>query len=211
MKKLFFILIIFLPIDCSSQKQTVPYSRDYEFKEGIFLTLNDFLMNTPIGKDVIVSDVPKTDLDFLHHITNSPFIIVRDSSNNKSKIETMSIWAYCQNRSIYLNYNATFNRLNVIGTLCHFTSLVTNYRGYSDPMNANFGINTNYDELKQFVLDTQTDKVLEFTVASMELLLKNDETLYLEFMKLKKRKKADSIFIYLRKYNEKHPLYLNTN
>ena len=42
----------------------------------------------------------------------------------------------------------------------------------------------------------------------MEILLKNDAELFDQFMKLKKRKKADSIFIYLRKYNEKHPLYL---
>jgi hypothetical protein len=42
----------------------------------------------------------------------------------------------------------------------------------------------------------------------MEILLKNDAVLYEGFMKLKKRAKADSIFIYLRKYNETHPLYL---
>jgi hypothetical protein len=31
--------------------------------------------------------------------------------------------------------------------------------------------------------------------------------LYNEFIALKKKQKRDSIFLYLRKYNEKHPIY----
>jgi hypothetical protein len=50
--------------------------------------------------------------------------------------------------------------------------------------------------------------ITEFNVDAMEVILKNDAELYAEFMKLKKRKKADSIFIYLRKYNDVHPLYI---
>ena len=73
---------------------------------------------------------------------------------------------------------------------------------------AMMGREPTFTELRQFVFDTQTNKVFDFTVKNMEILLKNDAELYAEFMKLKKRAKADSIFIYLRKYNEKHPLYL---
>lgn len=203
--------MIFASLACFSQKQTVAYSRDYEFKEGLFLTINDFINNTPIKKDLIVTGLSKYDLDFLHQVTEQKYIAYKDTAGIEQKIETATLWGYCQNRSIYLNYNKTFNRLNVVGTLCHFTSRITSFVGYQDPMNANYGINTNYDELRQFVLDTQTDNVWAFTVATMELLLKNDELLYTEFMKLKKRKKIDSIFVYLRKYNEKHPLYLNEN
>jgi len=71
-----------------------------------------------------------------------------------------------------------------------------------------YGLNNSVDEMRQFVFDTQTNKVYDFNVKNMEMLLKNDSDLFIQFMALKKRKKADSIFIYLRKYNEKHPLYL---
>ena len=78
----------------------------------------------------------------------------------------------------------------------------------SDPINDMYAIQPTFQELRQFIFDSQTNKIVDFNVKNMELLLKNDAELYAEFMKLKKRKKADSIFIYLRKYNEKYPLYL---
>jgi hypothetical protein len=35
--------------------------------------------------------------------------------------------------------------------------------------------------------------------------------LYDEFMKFKKKDKPEQIFVYLRKYNDRHPLYLKSN
>ena len=52
--------------------------------------------------------------------------------------------------------------------------------------------------------------VKDFTVASMEEILKNDKDLYAQFMSLKKKEKSNSIFIYLRRYNERHPLYITS-
>ena len=125
------------------------------------------------------------------------------------KIETNSIWGYSQNRSVYLNFNKEFNRINVIGTVFHFTATVRTVSPYHDPMNYNYGLSQ--DELKQFIFNTQTNVVSDFNVKNMELLLKDDEELFSKFEALKKREKADAIFIYLRKYNEKHPLYLPAN
>lgn len=59
----------------------------------------------------------------------------------------------------------------------------------------------------QYILDFEFGKVLEFTVENMEAVLQRDAELYKEFLALKKRKKRDSIFLYLRKYNEKHPIF----
>ena len=96
----------------------------------------------------------------------------------------------------------------MIGTLLHFTSPVVVVSGYRDPMDYNYGINTNHEELRQFFFDTQTNIVQELTVKNMEQFLKEDNELYNQFIALKKREKANSVFVYLRKYNEKHPLYL---
>lgn len=50
--------------------------------------------------------------------------------------------------------------------------------------------------------------MVDFNVTNMEEILKTDTDLYNQFMKLKESEKPNSIFTYLRKYNEKHPLYL---
>lgn len=194
-----------------SQVPTVAYSHDYEFKEGIYLSLDQFKQNNPIPKSAFVTGIPKNQLDFFTELLEEKTIIYKNSDGNEVKIEPLTIWGYSQNRSVYLNFNKVFNRVNVIGTVFHFTAPVRIQSVYRDPMDYNYGINNGHDEIRQFILNTQTNVVNEFSVKSMELLLKDDAELFAQFEALKKRAQSDSIFIYLRKYNEKHPLYLPTN
>jgi hypothetical protein len=205
------VLMLFFYLGGFSQSSLIIYSREYEFKEGLFFTLNDFKKNTPVSKSIIVSSIPKDQFDFFKLLLEQKTIVFKDSSAKEQKVQTSSIWGYCQNRNVYLNFNNEFNKLNVIGTLCHFTATVKTYSGYHDPMNYNYGISPSYNELRQFVYDTQSNKVFDFNMQNMEMLLKSDDELYNQFMALKKREKPDSIFIYLRKFNEKHPLYLPAN
>jgi hypothetical protein len=188
---------------------SVAYSREYEFKEGLFLTVEHFKKNDPILKVSIISSYPKSQVDFMKQVTEQKYISYKAADGSEQKIETMTIWGYCQNRSLYINFNNEFYRINQIGTLCHFTAVVSTPMSYNDPMNT-YGINSN-DEMRQFLFDTRTNEAIDFNSKNMEILLKDDPELHAEFSKLKKRKKVDSIFIFFRRYNEKHPLYLPLN
>jgi hypothetical protein len=208
MKYILNFIFVFSFFVTSAQTNGVAYTRDYEFKEGIYLSLDQFKQNNPIPKSLIVSGVPRDQLDFFSQVLEQKLFVYKDLGGNEIKIEVATLWGYCQNRTIYLNFNEDFNRVNVIGTLFHFTASVIVPPSYQDPMNTNYGIRSSYTELRQFVFDSQTNKVHDFNVKEMELILKEDADLYAQFTALKKRNKANSIFIYLRKYNEKHPLYL---
>lgn len=207
MKNSVFIFLLFISGFCLAQNGVVEYSRDFEFAEGIYLTIEQFKQNHPIPISAIVSPVPKTDRNFLTEVLDKKTVTFKDETGQEQKLATSSIWGYCRNRAVFLNFNQAFNRLNVIGNLCHFTSEVV-VVSYQDPTYYGRGINNSYRELKQFILNTESNKVSDFTVASMEDALKSDPELLNEFLKLKKKEKANSIFIYLRKFNEKHPLYL---
>jgi hypothetical protein len=210
MKNLFLTALLFISVTTLAQKDSIIYTRDFEFKEGIYLTIDQFKRNLPIPQSAIVSTVPKTELNFLTLVLEKKVVTYKDPVGDQQEVTSASVWGYCRNRSVYLNFNNAFNRLNVIGRLCHFTSEVVVRTAY-DPIYYNRGMSTSYNELRQFVLNTQTNTVREFNVESMELFLQSDPELYTEFMKLKKRAKTDSIFIYLRKFNEKHPLLLGGN
>ncbi|MES2592021.1 MAG: hypothetical protein V4608_09060 [Bacteroidota bacterium] len=190
-----------------AQVDSTAYSRDYEFKEGVFLSFYQLKANDPISKSSIISSIPKEELTFFKQLMVQSVFKYTDSTGKEREVSVSDSWGYCQNRSVYINYNKTFNKLNVIGTLCHFTAIVAANIGYRDPMN--FGLNTT-DELHQFVYDTQTNKIYDFTAKSMEMLIINDMDLYKQFTSLKRRDKENSIFIYLRKYNDKHPLFLSS-
>lgn len=229
MKRFLTIIYAFFSLITLAQSDSIAYSRDYEFTEGVFLTLDQFKNNDPIPKSSIISGIPKTELNFLKQILENKSILYKDSLSQEKNIETYSIWGYCQNRSVYINiikaFNKTdllyikyinvdheFRKLNVIGTLCHFTgSVIAPFGVNVDPMNSfnnNLGSLQRNEELRQYVLDTKTNKVFDFTVKNMETLLQRDTDLYNQFMALKKREKPDVIFVYLRKFNEKHLFYL---
>jgi DNA mismatch repair ATPase MutS len=63
-------------------------------------------------------------------------------------------------------------------------------------------------ELKQYLIDFESGKVLEFDVDNTELLLMKDNKLYEEYVQLSRRKKKDLMFVYIRKFNENNPLYI---
>jgi hypothetical protein len=52
---------------------------------------------------------------------------------------------------------------------------------------------------------------VEYDTKNVEVLLMKDPELYDEFVRLSRKKKKQMLFYYIRKYNEKNPLYLPKN
>jgi hypothetical protein len=63
----------------------------------------------------------------------------------------------------------------------------------------------------QYLIDFETGKILEYDVDNTELLLMKDSELYEEYMRLPNKKRKDLMFVYIRKFNEKNPLYFPSN
>jgi hypothetical protein len=64
------------------------------------------------------------------------------------------------------------------------------------------------NELKQYLIEFESGKLLEFDVSNTELLLMKDDKLYEEYVQLSRKKKKELMFVYIRKFNENNPLYL---
>jgi hypothetical protein len=67
------------------------------------------------------------------------------------------------------------------------------------------------NELRQYLIDFDTGKILEYDVENTELLLMKDSELYTEYVQLRNKKQKELMFVYIRKFNEKNPLYLPAN
>ena len=193
-----------------AQEKTVQYTKDFEFKNGIYVSFSDFKKNNPINTAKIISDYNKTSRDFFTQLlSKSPFSYT-DSLGKEQSQKSSDIWGYCQNGTVYVNHGTDFNRVTIIGSIFHFVASVQRPIGVSDPfMNNDPFYNSQHlvYSTEQFVLDFETGKILDFNVQTMEALLSRDAELSKEFAALKKKQKRDGIFIYLRKYNEKHPIY----
>jgi len=211
MRTILLLILIFTLHSGVAQTDSVAYTHDYEFKEGVYLNVTQFLTNSPIPRSSIISGVSKSQIDFISQSLEGKYMKYLDANGKEQQLECATAWGYSQNHSVFIHFNKSFNRVNVIGTLCHLVATVTTLSGMHDPMDYNYAINNTYDELRQFVFDTRTDQIHDFTVKNMVTLLASDPELSAEFAKLSKKKQGDSVFLYLRKFNQKHPLYLPAN
>ena len=207
----FLFLILLSWGDVFAQKKMVEYSTDFEFKNGIYLSINEFKNNAPIPISKIIFHSNKDDKDFLKYVMDESGFKYIDSTGKELELKTNSVWGYCSNGAVFINHGTSFNRVGIIGSICHFVGLVKVRIAVSDP----FYYNQSYGSMppqytyvsEQLILDFESGSVLEFNVENMEYLLQRDEEILKEFDALKKKKKRDSIFLYLRKYNEKYPIY----
>ncbi len=207
-----------IPGSALAQQKIIEYDKDFTFREGVYFSFFDFKNNHPVPTSKILFKSNKDDRDFLKLALNNSTFHYLDSIGKEEEIKTNSIWGYCSNGTIYINHGTDFNRMVVIGSFSHFVATIA-IRTSADPFgyghgygydNGGIGMNP-YPQYaystQQFILDFSSGHVLDFTVSNMEFLLQQDDALYKEFMALKKRQKRDSIFMYLRRYNTKHPIY----
>ena len=205
--KAIFILSIFICGILNAQKDSVVYNPDFIFTDGIYLTFADFRNNKPIQKAGIISSFNREEIDFLRNVVSTRTISYKDSAGIAREIAPSKLWGFCENNSVYIRFSGDFNKIVVMGNICHFTALYTTYFS-GGPTNRGGAITgAQVESVEQYVLDMQTGKVFDFVLPNMEELYKRDEALYKEFMSMKKGKRKKMLFFYLRKYNERHPLY----
>ncbi len=202
------------------------YSPDFEFREGIFANFEMVIANNPIPPARIVTDLDMFDREFYDKITMGKEIVIYDDNAVKEVMKTKNVWGYGRNGVLYINVGSKFHRVSFVGNICHFVASMTTYNpNYYDPYSMNPYYSNSYyynrytmphsnytnTELKQYLLDFQTGEVLDYDIESIEVLLMRDPELHDEYQSLKNRKKKQMKFVFIRRYNEKHPLYFPSN
>jgi hypothetical protein len=206
--------------ELSAQKDSIQYTLDFKFEEGIYINYLDFRMNRPISKALLVSKENKDQLDFIGKtIENSEFIIFSFGGKD-FKVKTDSIWGFSQNNSVYINYDKKMFRIPVFGNISQLivTEEISNqYRGTtSSAFYYNYGMTiggspTNVREMKQMMLDFYTGKLIEFELENVEEILKRDQKIHQEFMSLSRNKRRQKMSSFLRNFNLVHPIYFPAN
>jgi hypothetical protein len=214
------------------QAGLVKYTPDFRFKDGIYLNFDQVKANSPIAKAKLLTSADYNDREFFNKVFESGKIYFYDELGVRQEVEKSNIWGFARNGVLYVLIQDNFNRITFFGNICHFVADITTYDsrynnyspyGYYDPYYSsyNYGSYSPYssfysprqqtiarNELKQYMIDFETGKILEFSVANVELLLMKDPTVYDEYVQLSRKKKKELMFVYIRKFNEKNPLYL---
>ena len=204
----------------------VKYSSEFQFGDGIYANFDMVLANYPIPPARIVTDLDMFDRAFYEKITAGKEIIIYDENGVKKELPTHEIWGYGRNGVLYINVGSAFHRISFVGSICHFVATVTTYNpNYYDPYYYNPYYSSSYyynrysmpqsntasTDLRQYLLDFETGDVMEYDTESVEVLLMKDPELADEYHSLSNRKKKQMKFVFIRRFNERHPLYFPAN
>ena len=145
-------------------------------------------------------------------------------------LDSRRLWlrAGCESLSdmrLLLAINDGYYRITIVGSICHFVANLTTYNpNYGNPYSYPYYGYYNYynpygmapstyasSEMRQYLLDFNTGRILDYNVESVEILLMTDPELHDEFARLRTKKQKQLKFLYVRKFNEKHPLYFPKN
>ena len=225
----------FFRVSGQDQSGRIKYTPDFKFKDGIYLNFDQVKSNSPIAKAKLLTSADYNDRDFFKKVFESGKIYFYDEMGVRQEVDKSNIWGFARNGVLYILVQDNFNRITFFGNICHFVADVTTYDtrynnyspyGYYDPYSSyGYGSYSPYgsyyspysqqsmprNELKQYVIEFETGKVMEFTVENVEILLMKDSTIYDEFVKLSRGKKKELMFVYIRKFNEKNPVFLPVN
>lgn len=228
-----------IPLIGQEQEGMVKYTPDFRFKDGIYVNFDQVKLNSPIPKAKLLTSTDYNDREFFKKLLKSDKLYYYDGMGIRQEIATNSIWGYSRNGVLYIQIQENFTRITFMGSICHFVADISTYDsryynspygGYYDPYSyySPYGYGSYYNpygsyyspyarnnmtrnEVRQYLIDFETGKILEFNLESTELLLMKDAKLYEEYMQLPRKKKKDLMFVYIRKFNENNPLYIPVN
>jgi len=224
------LLVFFATVFTSAAMQPdssklIKYTPEFKFKEGIFLNFEQVRLNNPVPKSSIITTVAYDDPDFFERVLNEKKIQVFDNLGSRQEVPVRNLWGFSRNGVLYINLNEGNYRITIIGSICHFVASLTTYHNpnYAYHPNYSYGYpysgyypyspyyspyaNTSSSEMKQYLLDFKNGNVLEYNVTSVEMLLMTDPELHDEFATLSNKKQKQMKFLYIRKFNERNPLY----
>jgi hypothetical protein len=219
------------------QEGMVKYTPDFRFRDGIYVNFDQVKQNNPIPKAKILTSTDYNDKEFFKKLLESEKIYYYDGMGVRQEVSVSNIWGYSRNGVLYIQVQNNFNRITFVGSISHFVADVTTYDnrsyspygGYYDPYYYSpygygnyyypygsyyspYGRNTmSRNEIKQYIFDFENGKILEFDQKITETLLLSDNELYEEYVRLPRKDRKDLMFVYIRRYNEKNPLYLPVN
>jgi hypothetical protein len=186
-----------------SSRNMVKYTRDFKFKDGIFMNFNEFKNNAPsVTQFEVVKDKTSGSETDIYLKYNRP-----DTSGNKKKKVTEQCFGYAKNGVLYFSDgNYGFYRMFIVGALSHFMQYQqsSSYydHNYNDPSMLNFSAN----DIREYLLDFETGETFLFNYHDFKDFLKTHDADLLNELEHSKNKR-DMIHHFLLKYNEKHPIY----
>lgn len=210
------IILVKMNSVCQEYDHLVQYSKGFDFKEGIYLTIQDWKNNDPIPLNRISTKFSISGGDFFKRLLSPDWkegnskklfsmkqVRYYDDNNEIQAVNTSKIFGYSDGNLVYTENHSI---IPIIGSICHYTKyVIKGNRGgvYGIPNN---GISYGKVKAKEFIIDFEKNQRLPFKKRHIEEIIKRDQELYKDYEK-ERGNRRQKLYKYLLEYNKKHPIY----
>jgi len=104
---------------------TVKYSLEFQFKEGIYSVFDQVKENNPIPKYKILTYADYHDPEFFDKVLKHEKIYYFNDQAVRKELKLSDIWGYSKKGVLYIRVGDKFNRITIVGGICHFVGTVT--------------------------------------------------------------------------------------
>ncbi len=192
-----------VPMHAQERRDSVRYSGGFVFHDGIYLNFQAFRNNAPsIPMEALTTAQGQRVADLAS--TNGK-LLYPDSTGTPTRLDLDRTWGFCDNGVVYVRAGNGFSRIGLMGTLAHLVFDAT-YQNF-DPYMFNGG--SSYTVEEQRFLNMETGLFLPVTAGGIDQAISGDAILKEDFDALsrKQRNKPETVFLFMRRYNDRHPLY----
>ena len=206
---IFGLLFMLFSISTTAQFYTNP-----EVVDGFFPTREALLENRPIQPNLIVTQLSVDSPEFFNSLLDEEFLYFQHEESLDS-VRTDTLFAAGIAGVPYIQVQGEFYRTIVFGQLCYFATIQP-LSGRSVATGASMGMDPwgniipvysqNNMANEEFVFDLTTGEVRVLDFRTLEYFIEKDEDLYHEYRQLRKKEKRAQKYLFVRRFNENHPL-----
>ncbi len=201
----------------SESTQVVKYTPEFKFQDGLYLNVEMVKTNHPVPMVRIVTDhndFNKFGSKIYNQIHPEERIILYDDNGVETSVLAKDVWGYALDDRLYIMLGSRFQEIKFQGAISLFIASATTSEfiplksegGYTDYIASNVTI-----EDRKYLFDFESNELRGYNYETLEELLNKDSELYTEYTSLPKRQKKRMMLTFIRRYNEKHPLYFPVN
>ena len=192
------------------QSDSVKCDAAFRMSEGIYLSYEDFRNNHPLSKDEVRTDTDKEYLDFFGKTLEREKLFYTRNGASLS-VDSKNVWGFYQNNVLHVNYAGTFYKVPLFGSISYLVAtveVVTPAYYSIGVMGGGVGATSvRTKEVRNFLINFYDGVVTQYSTDLAEFLLSRDAELYKEYLSLKPRKRKEQVSMFIRRYNEAHPVY----
>tara|TARA_Y100000768_G_scaffold313338_1_gene248076 strand:+ start:239 stop:880 length:642 start_codon:yes stop_codon:yes gene_type:complete len=187
-----------------------------EVKDGIYYTMEALRNNTPIPFDSVETSLDQNAPDFYEKLLLQDEIIVRDSSGTTPLI-AYEIFAVGIEGVPFIHAYYDYYRCITFGKLCYFATvnplsgreIVPTSTVSIGTWGVGIGIGTPTQDIanQQFIFDLDNGLSSVLTRTSIIDFIASDDELLAEYKSLKRKQQRDQLYLFIRRFNENHPLW----